>query len=163
MTKQYTQYLIIIKDVYLERNAFMTILYIDDDEEDREIFCEAVNVVNPSVKCVAVSGASVGLQTIRVQPVDIIFLDYRMPVMDGKSFLQSLQELNLIKKPRIFLYSTFMNEFEMADCRALGVDDCINKPGHTMDFCRVRNDIYAFVNSPVKKKSSETSAPSLTQ
>lgn len=114
----------------------MTILYVDDDAEDREIFCEAVNQVDPAIACIVSGVAKKALEIIVDSDIDIVLVDYRMPQMDGQSFIQELsRKAGLQKMPRVYIYSTFLNEFERDQCKRLGATECITKPGNFDDIC----------------------------
>src|SRR5688572_30884496 len=69
----------------------MTILYIDDDADDREIFMEAVKTISPEIVCYEACDGVEGLVTLHslVIPPDVIFLDVNMPRMNGKQSLRS--------------------------------------------------------------------------
>jgi CheY-like chemotaxis protein len=65
----------------------MKVLYVDDDIEDQEIFLEAVKCVDKTTKCVTCSSVTKAFAILAIDDFDFIFVDFRMPVMDGKSLL----------------------------------------------------------------------------
>jgi CheY-like chemotaxis protein len=85
-----------------------TLLAVDDDQEDLEIFCEAIQEINPSITClVAYNGreAISLLSKLTVLP-KIIFLDHNMPQMDGKQCLHYLKKDERYKTIPVVIYST---------------------------------------------------------
>ena len=107
----------------------MTLLYVDDDEDDRDIFCEAVSELTDNLKCITAAGGREALDILLTQHIDIVFSDYRMPRMDGRAFLEELNQL-AIKKPKVYLYATDLVDAEKERCRKLGALDCFEKPGN---------------------------------
>lgn len=110
----------------------MTLLYVDDDDDDRMIFCEALGALSFNLHCITAAGGHEALDILTKQQVDIIFSDYRMPGMDGRAFLDALNQLP-IKKPKVYLYATLLLDFEKEQCRKLGALDCFEKPGNIQE------------------------------
>src|SRR5690606_26078913 len=71
----------------------MTIFYIDDDDDDREFFIEAVRHINAEFLCYTAKDGRQALRELREMIVmpDFIFLDVNMPVMNGKQFLLEIK------------------------------------------------------------------------
>jgi DNA-binding response OmpR family regulator len=68
----------------------MTILNIDDDSEDLELFCEVMESIDPKIKCLTAQTpdeAFLLLDETKLVP-NYIFLDINMPVKDGKECLK---------------------------------------------------------------------------
>jgi CheY-like chemotaxis protein len=76
----------------------MNILYIDDDAEDREIFREAVQSIDPDIVFNVAQDGLEGLKTIRESSIvpDFIFLDVNMPRMDGRTFLNEIRKISML-------------------------------------------------------------------
>lgn len=112
----------------------MSILYVDDDPEDREIFCEAAKKVHPSATCIISGSIEEALAHVATQKIDYIILDYRMPsASDGLMCLQEIIRLNKNPSLRILVYSTFMDATEIAHCKKMGAHECVQKPGSFQD------------------------------
>jgi CheY-like chemotaxis protein len=121
----------------------MTILYVDDDADDRDIFCEAVTVVDDSLTCKTTGSGQEALEIITKDQIDIVLVDYRMPPGDAKLFLENLKAISgsVVAMPKIYIYSTYMNEYEVATCKALGATDCITKPGEFENICSLVREL----------------------
>ena len=104
----------------------MTLLYIDDDREDREFLVEASQTFSPNLRVITAASASQGLEIIQKEPVDVIVVDYKMPEMDGSVFLERVAEKR--KGAKVYMYSTFMTDADKEKCRQLGAEDCFQKP-----------------------------------
>lgn len=121
----------------------MTVLYVDDDVEDGEIFQEALNTVDPSINCVIVLSGMEALLTISRECPDYIFLDYHMPLMDGMDVLKQVKLHSCFAKTRIVMYSTIMDDFMMEECKKLGVHGCLEKSTEFKVLCSVLRDTLA--------------------
>ena len=122
-------------------NGKKTLLIIDDDADDCELFCEAVSEIDSSVRCTTASNGEDALQKLRdnidLFP-DFIFLDLNMPRMDGRVCLAELKkDLNLKDIP-VIIFSTSSSQKDMDDTKKLGATYFITKPH---DFKSLQNKI----------------------
>lgn len=89
-----------------------TVFLIDDDDDDREIFEEALNSLEFDV---AYQEAADGLEALEklknpnFKKPDIIFLDLNMPKMDGRQFLLEIKKCEEFRHIPIIIYSTSSN------------------------------------------------------
>jgi len=81
----------------MENTKKFTILYVDDEESNLNIFR---NTFRREYKVLTAINAQQGLEILKNESVDLILTDQRMPEMDGVTFLkhtlQSFPELNRI-------------------------------------------------------------------
>ena|SRR5687768_11829043 len=108
----------------------MTLLYIDDDAEDREFFKEAVRSIDPSIMCYTAKDGMDGLKELReliVMP-DYIFVDMNMPVMNGRQFLVEIKKQLRLRSIPIVIYSTTSHPVEGKDYLRLGAFKVLVKP-----------------------------------
>lgn len=106
------------------------ILMVDDDPDDRELFCEAVDDIDQNIKCYTVDsaeGAIKFLSTSRVIP-DIIFLDINMPGMNGWECLARLKKEHRIQDVPIIMYSTSREAIDIRKASELGALCLFIKP-----------------------------------
>lgn len=110
----------------------MTILYVDDDPEDLDIFKEAVSAIDRKIVCYIANDGSQGLQVLDGLTVlpDLIFLDINMPVMTGKEFLIAMQGSQKIRGIPVVIYTTSTLASDFDDCKRLGAVDFITKPAN---------------------------------
>jgi CheY-like chemotaxis protein len=117
----------------------MTILFIDDDQDDTDLFCEAIAYLNNSefvygdkqlIHCTAVNNGCQAidlLDTLQELP-DYIFLDINMPVMGGRECLSHLKSNHKFAKIPIIMLSTACRPDDATEFKELGASDCIIKP-----------------------------------
>lgn len=116
------------------------LLYIDDDPEDMDFFCEAVRTIDPSCICVGAKNGAEGLKLLSTLTPDLIFLDINMPVMDGKETLKSIQVDSRLNKLPVFMLSTTSNAREREVFRKLGAKACLVKPNSFEALCTTLKD-----------------------
>jgi CheY-like chemotaxis protein len=109
----------------------MTILLIDDDEDDRKLFFEATAEYDDTIKYVAAANAREALLYLNNaanELPDFIFLDLRMPGLSGEQCL-----IEIKKDPRhasvpVIIYTTSRDEKESARLKELGAAHFMSKP-----------------------------------
>src|SRR3954462_15607982 len=110
----------------------MLILIADDDSEDREIFREAINEIDPSIRCLEVKNGKETLDFLTKELVvlpNYVFLDINMPILDGKSCLTKMKAHPTLKSIPVIMYSTSFNPAEIKECYSMGAENFITKPG----------------------------------
>ena len=107
----------------------MTIVYADDDPEDRELFSDAISEIFPQTKLVLASHGKEVLNFLQnsSEMPDYIFLDINMPVMGGKDCLQKLKVIDEIKNVPVIIYTTTSNKIELQKYIEMGAQDYIVK------------------------------------
>lgn len=95
-----------------------TVFLIDDDADDREIFQEALSVIelNSAINFQeAENGADafLKLKNPDTKRPDVIFLDLNMPKMDGKEFLLEIKKQQSFKDIPVVIYSTSANKSDV--------------------------------------------------
>lgn len=107
----------------------MNILLIDDDEDDHDIFREAISIVKPNCEMTFAKDGEQGLTQLNsgLRP-DFIFLDVNMPKMDGKEFLMNVKGNPDLKKIPVIIYSTSKHKSALGEYIALGATNYITKP-----------------------------------
>jgi CheY-like chemotaxis protein len=108
----------------------MTLLYVDDDAEDREIFSDALAQLDPSILCLTASDGEEGLAKLALllTPPDFIFLDLNMPRMNGKEMLMELKKSVRFGSIPVVIYSTSLLKHDVEVLNRLGAHACIEKP-----------------------------------
>ena len=105
----------------------MKMLLIDDDEWIRD----SLSIFFESEGCLieARETAEEGLRALKEKSYDIIIVDYRLPGMDGLSFLKQIQEScsGAIK----IMVTAYGNKEVISEAKRVGTQDIIEKPFST--------------------------------
>jgi CheY-like chemotaxis protein len=117
----------------------LTCFIIDDDEDDREIFCAVMEGVASPCICVTAGNGQVALEMLndgKVSP-DIIFLDLNMPLMGGRQFLQEINRLKILEDIPIVVLTTSADATTKAALLESGAKAFITKPDKFSEWERV--------------------------
>lgn len=111
----------------------MVILIVDDDNEDCELFYEAINHIDPAIKCWTARDGRQAIQLLTkelVIPPDYVFLDINMPVMNGKDTLIEIKKHTRLRDVPVIMYSTTSDTREIQGYYQLGAHDFLIKPNN---------------------------------
>jgi len=89
------------------------VFLIDDDQDDREIFQESLLSLKTAVRYEEARHGQEALEKLKkedFQKPDLIFLDFNMPVMDGREFLKRIKQDTDLKEIPVIIYSTSSNK-----------------------------------------------------
>jgi CheY-like chemotaxis protein len=106
-------------------------LLIDDDLDDQEIFCLALNDIDPSIHIVIAIDGVDALKLLNADPTfipDTIFIDLNMPRMDGLECLREIKKLTHLKDVKIIMYTTSSENKLVSKSKEMGADAFIIKP-----------------------------------
>jgi CheY-like chemotaxis protein len=108
----------------------ISILLVDDDPDDQEIFSFAMQEANAHAVC---TFANDGVQAIEKFHTDddftprLIFVDVNMPRMNGAQCLAEIRKMDRLKHIPVFMYSTSAEPEIMEQCIQLGATGFIQK------------------------------------
>ena len=107
-----------------------TILLIDDDTDDQEMFTSALAFIDSSIVCsIATNGVEALRQLKNADALpDMIFLDLNMPLMNGAQFLKEAKATNRLREVPIIIYSTASDIRTIEEAKQLGAHQFISKP-----------------------------------
>ncbi|MEX2232761.1 MAG: response regulator [Cyclobacteriaceae bacterium] len=107
----------------------MTILYVDDDPDDRQIFLEAVKTIDESFVCNTAKDGLDALTYLDSNTLpDVVFLDINMPLMNGKACLAEIKGNKNTSHVPVIIFTTSNNPQEKDECKGLGATDFVHKP-----------------------------------
>ncbi len=109
---------------------YRSILHIDDDIEDQEIFNSALSIVSDELQCISLTSAKDALQKLEANELkpDVIFLDLNMPIMSGQEFLVKIKNINHLNHIPVIIFSTSSNPSTIAATKEMGAFGFITKP-----------------------------------
>ena len=123
----------------------MTIMIIDDDEDDSLIFREALQEIDPGIICLVAHTCDAATEMIQEnqEPPAIIFLDAYMYPMGGKECLLTLNAIEKLIDTRIIIHSGALSPAQIDEFTFLGADKVISKTNSHQALTRVLQDILA--------------------
>lgn len=115
-----------------DMNKNITILIVDDDEDDKQLFIESAKEVNNNIKCVTASDGQEALRLLKDEqkPLlpDYIFLDLRMPRISGKQCLEEIRKDKRLRQIPVFIYTTSRDVEDSIELKNNGAVHFISKP-----------------------------------
>ena len=111
----------------LPPKAVKNILFVDDEEQVRKLFQEALEKFGYKVR--VASNGNEGIKLFRENPADLIITDIFMPEKDGHAFiLEIIQEFPETKIFAITGKKSFEPEMELSIAETLGAKRAFAKP-----------------------------------
>jgi CheY-like chemotaxis protein len=107
----------------------LRILLADDDEDDRQLFEEAISHIHPGLQ---IENAETGYDLLKKlatgQKPDIVFLDLNMPGKNGKECLAEIRSNKNWKDIPVIIYSTSFSKKDISDTYIAGANLYLLKP-----------------------------------
>jgi two-component system chemotaxis response regulator CheY len=105
------------------------LMIVDDSPAMRSFIRRTVAIGGLEVgQCLEASNGLEALALLRKQPVDVIFTDFNMPVMDGEQLVANLQLDATLKDVPVIVISTDSTQQRMSRLQAMGVCGYLCKP-----------------------------------
>ena len=130
----------------------ISIFIADDDQDDREIFMDALAElpIETTVKQFE-NGVDLMAELYSGNSLpSTIFLDLRMPLMDGFECLADIRNIPEYSKIKVIIYSTSYNQNEVDQLKEAGANQYIKKPN---SFNQLKTLLYKSI-SPLKNETS---------
>ena len=108
-----------------------TILVIEDEIPLGEAI--KLKLEKKGYRVIYTTQAEEGIRILQSENVDCIWLDIRLPGMDGIQFLELLRKNEVLKAKRVVVVSVSGTFDTKEEAEKLGVDDYIVKSEHTLD------------------------------
>ena len=111
----------------------LSLLIVDDDPDDRTFFIEAAKEVDENIKCITANDGQKALDLMRgnlSSLPDLIFLDIRMPLLNGKKCLVEIKNDERLKHIPVIIYTTSKVVEESIELKEMGAFHFISKPGN---------------------------------
>jgi CheY-like chemotaxis protein len=120
------------------------ILLIDDDADDRRYFIEAVNEIDTGIECVTANDgvqAMELLNNVQFSIPDYIFLDLRMPKINGRQCLVQIKSDERLMHIPVIVYTTSTELEESEEMARLGAVRFISKPSEMEEIYYVLSQV----------------------
>lgn len=123
---------------------YNSVLLIDDDIDDRDLFCITVKDLSPEIDCRQFANGTDGVNHLNSNELpDIIFIDIDMHIIDGLSFLKDIKENDKFKNIPVYIYSTPLMIKEIGDSLKQYVTGYLFK---TNNFADLERDLREILN-----------------
>jgi len=119
------------------------ILHVDDDEDDRILFDEAIKKVSIDSDIVEVSDGTESMDILKTFLPDIIFLDINMAGMNGRDCLKLIRNQQKFDTIPIIMLTTSTRESDIADTFQSGANLFVTKPFRYEDFIILLQRIFS--------------------
>ena len=105
------------------------IMLVDDDKDELTFFLDALKDVpcEGGFKCTYAASATQAAEMLKYLVPDFIFVDFKMPVINGLQLLLTIKNHFGSEKPKVYLYSIFINEKIKKAALNLGVSGTVKK------------------------------------
>ena len=130
------------------------IFLVEDDADDRKYFSDALAEIDSSVECVTARDGQEALDILNNPALslpDYIFLDLRMPKINGRQFLLQIKKQPLLKHIPVIVYTTSTEVQEAEELSQLGAVRFITKPANTEEIFYVISQVLEEQGSAAKK------------
>lgn len=111
----------------------MSFFIVDDDADDRKLFIEAVKEVDATIECISANNGEQALALLtdpESSLPDFIFLDLRMPRIDGKKCLIEIKKNKRLRHIPVVIFTTSRDVEESKDLKEIGAFHFISKPNN---------------------------------
>jgi CheY-like chemotaxis protein len=132
-----------------EKQPGRKLLLVDDDADDRKYFMEAVNEIDASIECMIAKDGNQALDLLNdpASPLpDYIFLDLRMPKINGRQCLMQIKSSERLKHIPVIVYTTSREVEESEEMHSIGAVSFITKPTNT-------EEIYYVISQALEEQS----------
>lgn len=113
-----------------------SIILVEDDSDDRELFCFVVREMSSAIECIQFSNGKDAfdyLKTTEKLP-DIIFTDLDMHLMSGEEFIIEIKKHETTKDIPVYVYTTSFMFSHISDIIKSSVTGCVFKSSDLNDF-----------------------------
>lgn len=103
------------------------IFLIDDDEDEQEIFQEAIDRANAGLRFLYMSSVNMALAALEKLVPHSIFIDMNMPGINGLKGISLLRNTGKLNATPIIMYSNGMSDKLCAEALQTGASLCLKK------------------------------------
>jgi CheY-like chemotaxis protein len=103
--------------------AMMQIVNVDDDSDDRDMFCMAIGRIDQDIQCIQVESGEKAIELLLNSGLapDFIFMDINMPRMNGYECVREIYQYPNLRNTTIVMFSSTFNPRDQVDFGVLGM------------------------------------------
>lgn len=111
------------------------IVYVDDDEDDRDLFSEVIRTVRPDLHLVLAKDGHEALEKLSgLATPACVFIDMNMPKMSGLQLLSALKNDPRLSPIPAIILTTALTPHQRIELIGLGAKDYLIKPSSFEEF-----------------------------
>ena len=111
------------------------VMYVDDDEDDRDIFTEVIRAVRPDLQLILAKDGTDALAKLQTFSNPIcMYIDMNMPKMNGMQLLALLKQQPQFKSIPAYILTTALTPGQSMELKNLGANDYLIKPSSFDEF-----------------------------
>jgi CheY-like chemotaxis protein len=117
----------------------MTILYIEDEQDDRELFLRCLKSARPGACCVFAHSGHEGISVLRntfIRP-DVIVIDFSLPMLSGLEVLRRLKLTPELHQIPCYLFTETTDVDLCDEAMKAGAHGSFRKPVHLSDLTQL--------------------------
>lgn len=129
--------------------AQISILIVDDSDDDIMLFHEAFERIDPLIQCAVASDGREALEKLEEMEKagklpKLILMDLNMPIMDGCTAVRKIRKrLSLLELTVVIFTSSELLE-DAQNAYAAGANACVRKPDTYADWVNALRSLVAF-------------------
>lgn len=116
------------------------VLLIDDDEDEYDIFTAALNACCKGVELIFEKNANSALFRMANEDTttaaEMVFLDWRMPLISGRDVLTNIRKLPHYTQIPIIIFTGLVDPEYLKEAKELGATFLMEKPFDLADLCQ---------------------------
>jgi CheY-like chemotaxis protein len=112
-----------------------TILLIDDDEDDQQLFIEAISQVNKDIDCQIAPHWDEAIKKLSAFSPSLIFLDLNLPRLNGIQCLAKIKSIKEFRDIPVVIYSTSALDIDVEETKKLGAVYFMTKQNTFTEIC----------------------------
>ena len=131
--------------------AILNVYLADDDSDDRTFFSDALREIPIPSKIFEFNNGVDLMADLISETIDkpnVIFLDLKMPMMDGFECLSDIRDLAKYTNTPVIIYSTSYHPKEIHRLKEMGASLYLQKPSSYNQLKTLLHKCLRYVNSP---------------
>jgi signal transduction histidine kinase/CheY-like chemotaxis protein len=125
------------------------VLIVDDNELNLFIAGKLIQKIIPNAQILTCDSGMAAIKVAEETNIDLLFLDFQMPELDGKATTELIRKNDAIFQPAIIGLSASTSESDIADSFKSGMNDYLSKP---LDDLKLYNTIKKWIAIEEKSK-----------
>ncbi len=106
-------------------------LVVDDNDHARAVIMDMLQAM--TFEAVEAASGAAAVEQVRLaasagRPFDVVYLDWRMPGMDGMETARRIKSLGLASPPLFLMVTAYGREEMLKEAEAIGIDNVLVKP-----------------------------------